>query len=88
MGADMVDAARVFADEGVMAITADYRLVPGSLWPAQREDVVAAVAYLRDHAAELGLRPEKIGAAGVSAGGHLSAILGTARVATRSSVVS
>ena len=38
----------------------------------------AAVRYLRAHADELGLDPERIGAWGASAGGHLVAMLGVA----------
>lgn len=73
----MASIAKIFAEEGVMGVTADYRLAPRALWPAQREDVAAAVAYLREHAKELEIRPGAIGASGVSAGGHLSAILGS-----------
>lgn len=73
----MAGVAEIFAAEGIVAVTADYRLAPRFLWPAQREDVAAAVAYLRDNAKELDIRPDGIGASGVSAGGHLSSILGT-----------
>lgn len=73
----MAEIAKIFAEEGIVGVTADYRLAPRALWPAQREDVAAAVAYLREHAKELDIRPNGIGASGVSAGGHLSAILGT-----------
>jgi acetyl esterase/lipase len=76
---EMAGIARVFATEGFVAATADYRLAPAHLWPAQRQDVFDAVDYLRAHARELGILPQAIGAAGVSAGGHLSAILGTAQ---------
>lgn len=76
---EMAGIAKVFAAEGFVAATADYRLAPAHLWPAQRQDVFDAVDYLRTHAKELEIRSESIGAAGVSAGGHLSAILGTAQ---------
>lgn len=74
---EMAGIARIFAGEGFVAATADYRLAPAHLWPAQRQDVFDAVDYLRAHARELNILPEAISAAGVSAGGHLSAILGT-----------
>jgi acetyl esterase/lipase len=72
----MSTIGRAFTNEGMVAVSADYRLVPGARWPAQRDDVAAAVAYLRKHAEELSILPGRIGAAGVSAGGHLSATLG------------
>ncbi|MGV3616400.1 MAG: alpha/beta hydrolase [Fimbriimonas sp.] len=74
---EMAGIARIFAEEGLMGVTASYRLAPKNLWPAQREDVAAAVAYLREHAEELDIKRDAIGASGVSAGGHLSTILGT-----------
>ena len=41
------------------------------------EDVKCAVRYLRAHSAEYHLDPDRIGAAGASAGAHLVALLGT-----------
>jgi acetyl esterase/lipase len=41
------------------------------------QDVKCAVRYLRAHAAEYNLDPQRIGALGASAGGHLVALLGT-----------
>ena len=40
-------------------------------------EAAAAVAYLRKHAKEYGIDPEKIAVIGCSAGGHLAASLGT-----------
>jgi len=73
---EMEDIAFYLADKGFLAATADYRLAPASIWPAQLDDVQTAVRYLRAHAKELGIAPEKIGAAGVSAGAHLALFLG------------
>ncbi len=65
------------AQQGYTAATVQYRFAPKHRFPAQIEDVKCAVRYLRAHAEEYGLDPERIGACGFSAGGHLSMILGT-----------
>ena len=71
--------ANVFlARAGFVTVSADYRLAPTSTFPAQLEDVRAAVRWLRAHALELGVDPGRIGAWGVSAGAHLAGLLGTA----------
>jgi len=55
----------------------DYRLSPQAPFPAQIHDCKAAIRWLRAHAAEYGIDPDRIGAWGSSAGGHLAALLGT-----------
>ena len=55
----------------------DYRLTDQAIFPAQIHDCKAAVRWLRAHAEEYGLDPERFGAWGSSAGGHLVALLGT-----------
>lgn len=62
---------------GYAVANIDYRLAPGSTFPAQIEDVKAAVRWLRANAARFNLNPGAIGAMGYSAGGHLAALLGT-----------
>lgn len=59
---------------GYTCIASEYRLTGESLWPAQIEDVKAALRYVRAHAAELGIDPERIVISGNSAGGHLSLV--------------
>lgn len=54
-----------------------YRLSQETKYPAQIEDVKAAVRWLRAHAGEYGIDPRRVGAWGASAGGHLVALLGT-----------
>lgn len=68
--------ARVMAANGYLAVTVAYRFAPKYKWPAQVEDVKCAVRYLRAHAEELKINPEKIGAIGHSAGANLSLMLG------------
>ena len=55
----------------------DYRLAQQAPFPAQIHDCKAAVRWLRAHAGEYGFDPDRIGAWGASAGGHLAALLGT-----------
>jgi len=62
---------------GYRVAAIDYRLAPGHPFPAQMEDVTRAVLYLKRNAALLGIDPERIGAYGGSAGGHLASLLGT-----------
>jgi acetyl esterase/lipase len=63
---------------GFLVAAIDYRLAPEYQFPAQIEDVMCAVRFLRAHAADYNLDPNHIGAIGGSAGGHLVALLGTA----------
>ena len=61
---------------GYVGVTPDYRLVPGARFPAQVEDCKAAIRWLRAHATEYGVRADRIGVVGFSAGGHLAAMVG------------
>lgn len=54
----------------------NYRLTGIATFPAQIHDVKAAVRWLRAHAVEYGFDPQRFGAWGSSAGGHLVALLG------------
>ena len=60
-----------------MVASIDYRLAPENPWPDQIIDVKCAVRYLRAHAADLGIDPNRIAALGTSAGGQLVSLLGT-----------
>lgn len=55
----------------------DYRLSDVALFPAQIHDVKATVRFLRANADRFGIDPDRFGAWGSSAGGHLVALLGT-----------
>lgn len=65
-----------FAARGFVAVTAQYRLVPAAVFPAQVEDGKAAVRWLRANAERYGVDPNRIAACGYSAGGHLACLLG------------
>jgi acetyl esterase/lipase len=65
-----------FAQNGIACASLNYRLTDKAKFPAQIQDCKAAVRFLRAHAAEYKLDPDKFGAFGMSAGGHLVALLG------------
>ena len=69
-------AARM-ADRGYAVASISYRLSQEAIFPAQIHDCKAAVRWLRANAAQYGLDPDRVGAWGASAGGHLVALLGT-----------
>jgi acetyl esterase/lipase len=73
---DMTGVAKQLAAHGYVAPTISYRFAPKHRFPAQIEDVKCAVRYLRAHAKELHIDPARIGAVGISAGAHLSMMLG------------
>lgn len=64
-------------DGKFVAASVGYRLTNEAHWPAQIHDCKAAIRWLRAHAAENGIDPERIAAFGISAGGHLVSLLGT-----------
>jgi acetyl esterase/lipase len=72
-------AIRTAAAKGYVAASIDYRLAPQYRFPAQVEDCKCAVRYLRSHAKQYGIDPNRIGALGDSAGGHLVLMLGVTR---------
>ncbi len=63
--------------DGYAVASINYRLSFEGTFPAQIHDCKAAVRWLRAHADQYGLDPERIGVWGSSAGGHLAALLGT-----------
>jgi acetyl esterase/lipase len=71
----MEPMAELLARRGYVAATVSYRLAP-ERFPAQIEDCKAAVRWLRAQAETYHIHPERIGAIGPSAGGHLSCLLG------------
>jgi acetyl esterase/lipase len=66
-----------FTRAGFAAASIGYRLSQHAPFPAQIEDCKAAIRWLRAHAAEYRIDPNRIGVWGASAGGHLAALLGT-----------
>ena len=62
---------------GYAVASINYRLSNQAKFPAQIEDCKAAVRFLRANAKKYNLDPDRFGAWGASAGGHLVALLGT-----------
>ncbi|MBR3357870.1 MAG: alpha/beta hydrolase [Solobacterium sp.] len=74
--AEMVyfSAGKTLAEKfGAVVLSADYRLAGEAPYPAALHDCYAALVYMRDHAEELGIDPEKLIVGGESAGGGLAA---------------
>lgn len=69
--------AQAIAVRGYVAATISYRLSGEAPFPAQINDCKAAVRFLRANAKEYGIDSDNIGAIGLSAGGHLTALLAT-----------
>lgn len=67
--------AQALAAKGFVAATISYRLSGEAPFPAAIHDCKAAVRFLRASAKEYGIDKNKIGAIGLSAGGHLVALL-------------
>ena len=65
-----------FARLGFVAVTINYRLSDEAPFPAALHDCKNAVRFLRAHAKEYGINPDRIGAWGNSAGSHLALMLG------------
>ncbi len=66
------------AENGWALVAVNYRLsAPGAgvVWPTHGQDVAAAVGHTLDHAAELGIDPQRVALMGHSAGGHLVSIV-------------
>jgi len=65
------------AAKGFVGAAIEYRLSGEAAYPAAVHDAKAAVRWMRANAAKYRINPDKIGAAGGSAGGHLVSLLGT-----------
>lgn len=73
---DMRPIADVLVQRGYACFAPEYRLAPAHHYPAQIEDCVGAVQFLRANAERFDIDPARIGAFGLSAGGHLVSMLG------------
>lgn len=72
--------ATLLAAKGMVCVQVEYRLIAKDARDPTPTNCVAdaksAMRWVRAHAAKLGIDPQRIGAAGGSAGGHLAAFVG------------
>ncbi|SKA78130.1 Acetyl esterase/lipase [Prosthecobacter debontii] len=73
----MTKLAQALAEQGFVTVSISYRLSGEAKFPAAIQDCKAAVRWLRANASTYGVKPEAIGVTGLSAGGHLAALLAT-----------
>jgi len=74
-GGDRQDYLRYlvdFAQAGYVTVTVSYRFSQEAVFPAAVHDVQCAIAWIRDHADEYMIDPDRIALIGGSAGGHLA----------------
>jgi acetyl esterase/lipase len=64
-----------FARRGIATVAISYRLAPAHRFPAPLDDVRQGLRWMRAHAGELGIDPERIVLLGLSAGAHLAMLV-------------
>ncbi len=72
----MKGIAKKLAERGYVVLNVTYRLAPRWIYPAPVDDLKQAVKWMRTHAAEEGIDPQRISTYGYSAGGYLAALVG------------
>ncbi len=73
---DMREFGELLVRAGYACFAPRYRLAPADRFPAQLEDCRYALQFVRSQAARFHVDPLRFGALGLSAGGHLVALLG------------
>jgi len=73
-----INAGRRLARSGYAVASINYRLLPDGVFPNNLSDCLCALAYLRAHAAEYAIDPDRIAVMGYSAGAHLASLVGLA----------
>jgi acetyl esterase/lipase len=67
------------ARRGIATISLSYRLAPAHRFPAPLDDVRHGLRWVRAHASELGIDPDRLALLGLSAGAHLAMLAHVAR---------
>jgi acetyl esterase/lipase len=75
------DVAKILNSWGITAVVLKYRLPDDAIMKDKSigplQDAQRAIQYVREHAAELSIDPQKVGIMGFSAGGHLASTAST-----------
>lgn len=66
-----------FAKNGYVVASIEHRSSQEAVFPAQIEDIKAAVRFLKERAEDYFIDPNRVGAWGNSSGGYMAAFLGT-----------
>jgi len=74
--ADYAKWAPLFSQHGYVTVSINYRLKHVAPFPAAVEDCKTAIRWLRANAEKYGIDPNRLGAMGASAGGHLALMVG------------
>lgn len=74
---DWADTARWYADQGLAVFAIDHRFNTDVAWPGPRDDVLAAIDWIKTGAARFDLSPDKLVIMGSQAGGQLATAAGT-----------
>lgn len=68
------DGINELLEAGFAVASMNYRLSGQAVWPAQLEDIKAAILFLRANTNRLGIDGQRFAAFGPSAGGHLASV--------------
>ncbi|RKD90326.1 alpha/beta hydrolase [Mangrovibacterium diazotrophicum] len=71
-----VPMAEMIAEKGYVTIAVEYQLSLEAKYPAAVHNIKAAIRWMRAHAEEYSIDPDRIAISGCSAGGHLAALVG------------
>jgi acetyl esterase/lipase len=74
---EVVALSQKLTSKGYTVFAINHRASPRFRYPAAVEDAQRAVRFIRYHAKRFDVDPRRIGAWGISSGGHLAALLGT-----------
>jgi acetyl esterase/lipase len=72
-----IPAGQWLASNGITAFILKYRVGAKYRYPAETDDGLRAIRYVRANAAAWGLDPHRVGIIGFSAGGHLASMAAT-----------
>jgi acetyl esterase/lipase len=72
-----VEPFKAYLDTGISVIVAAHRPIGKDIhWPAPGDDIARAIQFVRAHAGEWGIDPNRIAVKGRSSGGHLALMAG------------